>query len=111
MIKLVGYFLFITSFQRTLIVLSSKSLTLGQASLCTEIPYPFVMYPIIRSPGTGLQQDATLTFISSIPSTMISVLTLGKTTSLFWVFLKIISKYCLKFLLSCENGGQLLAAV
>ena len=37
MIKLVGYFLFITSFQRTLIVLSSKSLTLGQASRISGI--------------------------------------------------------------------------
>lgn len=38
------------------------------------IPYPLVIKPTILSPGTGLQQEATFTFISSIPLTIISFL-------------------------------------
>ena len=38
----------------TSIILSLKSSIFGHDFLCTLIPYPFVIYPIISSPGIGL---------------------------------------------------------
>src|SRR5574344_165266 len=63
----VGYFFSITSFHETSINLSSRFSTFGHIILCTVIPYPLVIYPVILSPGTGLQQEAILTLMSSIP--------------------------------------------
>ena len=71
---LVSYFLFIVLFQLTLINLSLISLILGQLHLWIFIPLPRDIYPIISSPGIGLQQPAMFIFILSIPSTMISFL-------------------------------------
>ena len=48
------------------------------------MPDPLVIYPIILSPGIGLQQPLKLTFISFIPSTKISFLMIGFFGSLFF---------------------------
>ena len=51
-----------------------KSSALTQSARCTEIPLPRVMNPMIGSPGTGVQQRASFTKTSSIPSTLIALL-------------------------------------
>ena len=43
--------------------------TLPQSSRCTETPLPRVTKPMIGSPGTGVQQRASLTQTSSMPLT------------------------------------------
>ena len=40
--------------------LGGSDLRLSQSFLCTDIPLPFVMNPMISSPGTGLQHLAGL---------------------------------------------------
>ena len=42
---------------------------LVQSSRWTDTPFPRVMKPMMASPGTGVQQRATLTHTSSVPTT------------------------------------------
>ena len=65
---------------------------LWQFVVCTTIPFPFVIYPIISSPFTGLQQLARFTFISSTPDTIISFLGFVLTFTLV-ILLRIISSF------------------
>ncbi len=46
--------------------------TLGQLAVCTETPLPRVTKPTISSPGSGLQQLASLTSAFSRPTTCTS---------------------------------------
>ncbi len=48
--------------------LSSDS-ALVQSARCTETPLPRVTKPMIGSPGTGVQQRASLTHTSAVPTT------------------------------------------
>ncbi len=50
--------------------LGESDFRLSQSLLWTEIPLPFVMKPMISSPGTGLQQRAILIIRLSTPSTI-----------------------------------------
>ena len=68
---LVKYFPFVSSCHLTSINLS-LSLTLKHSTLWTVIPLFLVINPTILSPGIGLQQEAILTLILSIPATFIS---------------------------------------
>ena len=70
------YEAFGSSCQYTSIILPSsfsKSLTFTQSLLCTDTPLPFVIYPIMSSPGSGLQHFESLTKQLSIPFTIIPV--------------------------------------
>ena len=42
--------------------------TFGQSARCTETPLPIVTYPMIGSPGTGLQHFESRTSTSSTPA-------------------------------------------
>ena len=70
-----GYFFDVSLFQCTFIILSSVFLMFGHVSLCIDIPFPFVIYPSMFSPGTGLQHEAIFILILSIPSTIMSCFT------------------------------------
>ena len=69
-----------------------KGSNLDKILLCTTIPLPFVIYPIISSPFTGLQQLARFTLISSTPDTIISFLGFVLTFTLV-ILLRIISSF------------------
>ena len=68
------YVAFSSSAQATSIILFSSfsnSLTFTQSFLCIDTPLPFVIYPTISSPGSGLQHFDSLTKQLSIPFTTI----------------------------------------
>ena len=71
------YFVFSASNQYTSILrFSSKNkfFTFTQSLRCTDTPLPFVIYPTISSPGTGLQHLDSFTKQLSIPFTIIPFL-------------------------------------
>ena len=65
---------FSSLYHSTSIILFSsdiKSLIFVQSFLCTDTPLPFVIYPTISSPGSGLQHFESLTKQLSMPFTII----------------------------------------
>ena len=73
---------------------SLSNLQFGQSALCIATPLPFVTYPIISSPGNGLQHLANLTNILSRPFTI--------TPELFFF---LFSLYSLSLILNCDKSS------
>ena len=61
---------------------SGRDVMLEQSFLWTEMPLPFVIKPIISSPGTGLQHLETLIIRLSAPFTMMPGFSLLERSSL-----------------------------